>query len=781
MKNRQDQIKRFKKFLQENKHENFILFYDIETLKYNTKNAVDHPTYLKSIPYSVAVSYINRNGEIDKVVFKSFKEWFDNIFSVYKTISRSKQTITLTAHNGNRFDHFFLLRDIVYYYDLKRENMLMKNSLDKDNTMSVKEVTKEEKRDGIVLEKRVKTGSSLELMFYKYDIKFVTDDTLPKTGMGIDSLGKKLSDAGYIKKEEEKQKYKYDEFDLEIDMNYETAIAYAEYVFTKLSETHMTYIENDVIILASIYKYFNQIFPGFDYSKRTVTSNILKIYKDMSALCEFQLTQNIGRTTVDNIDYTFVNENYYLYLKSFYKGGLNFYNDKFLNKIIKRPCFSMDRNSSYPSEMYDRYCPTFLDSYCETPCVVNVSRETFKDYFTLYRMTKHEFNTTILFEIESVNIRKMLVKYYSGHEHVNITTATLTLLMDLCKIDIKTLNVESYVTYKCLPFAGREQIKRDYFVKTQGKIKNKIIMHTPSDIEILDILNDTVFNKEEVDASKVNLNGLYGIPALRAFFDEYRIFLNDQNKFEKKIIHNNFKNQQRNLIFSVFVTSYSLYDLLYPLTYLSNEEIDNYFYYADTDSLYLDMCVKHKIPSEIFDEYALGKWGYQEKENEVITDFFVLNHKKYCYNVRDTKKEEDYIIYKCAGIYKDVLDKNMSFYNFVETQFRPKTKIKCTRSVLNLEGVMCIYEGMTEMERGSIYREYFDLTEEERKKEMFERVKKEIENNQDGITDAMYVESNLGSFSISDIHPLDLKKTNQDLRILKLNHEKIKNIIMDLK
>src|SRR5699024_6907528 len=106
-------------------------------------------------------------------------------------------------------------------------------------------------------------------------------------------------------------------------------------------------------------------------------------------------------------------------------------------------------------------------------------------------------------------------------------------------------------------------------------------------------------------------------------------------------IPNGFKNSERNIVFSVFVTSQALYNLLFPLTFLTASEIDDCLIYGDTDSLYLKKKVMKKIPSNLYDDISLGAWGV---DDDSISQFYVINHKKYAYY------SEKGIILKCGGI-----------------------------------------------------------------------------------------------------------------------------------
>src|SRR5699024_10005417 len=117
---------------------------------------------------------------------------------------------------------------------------------------------------------------------------------------------------------------------------------------------------------------------------------------------------------------------------------------------------------------------------------------------------------------------------------------------------------------------------------------------SPYDITITDEDNDILYSQEEVDNSKVNLNELYGIPALRPYFN---VFRKDSDGLYYNVEHGH-KNAERNIVFSIFVTSVSLWNLLNSFTQLTEKGIHTDFISCDTDSLYFQQRVNEKVPDE---------------------------------------------------------------------------------------------------------------------------------------------------------------------------------------
>src|SRR5699024_5245555 len=113
-------------------------------------------------------------------------------------------------------------------------------------------------------------------------------------------------------------------------------------------------------------------------------------------------------------------------------------------------------------------------------------------------------------------------KYYSTIDFININTYTIKMIENVKGLEFIKLPVMSYVVFDCEYFGSREQIEEFYFVITQGSLNKKIQFNSPYDITITNEENTNQYSREEIDNSKVNLNGLYGIPALRPYFNLFR-------------------------------------------------------------------------------------------------------------------------------------------------------------------------------------------------------------------------------------------------------------------
>lgn len=741
----------------------FIIYFDIETLTYNKNEGRKKPSLYKNVVYSVAIGVSIDN----KVYVERFPTWyhfFEKFFEYQSrkdTIGKTK-IVTLIAHNTNKYDSHFLLHDLVYFYDIDRKNQYLKNAVDNKNCFTKEEFKKNE---NIIFEKRVKSSINLDMNFTLNNTRFNVVDNYMKTHSSIATLGEKLLKLGVIDKDKLKTDFKYDEFDLDEDMTEAESYEYAISVFNNLNEEQLTYIDNDIYILGYSHLYYSEIYPGFDYSEITFTRNILLSYLK-NELTKFQLLNDFRGEKIKYTDFKFFGMNFFDFIKLFYRGGLNFYNDAYIGKVINVKMFSMDLNSSYPYTMHKENIPTYLKKYNEGEKNLDLDLDNEKE-FALFIMLKTDFNIDILSKIESKIIKQILVKYYhSANEYVAINTNTIRMINKVCHINITSVLTQSYVIYECVPFASRDEIAKNYFIKSQGKQEHKIIMPNPYEYTITEEINTDVYTQEEIDISKVKMNGLYGIPALRSHFNLFRMSENDNDELVNTV--NGYANNERNLLFSTFVTSKSLYNLLEPLSYLTQQEIDDNFIYADTDSLYLKQDVFDKMPSELFDKITLGKWDIETFD---VQKFYVLNHKKYAYLTKDNE-----IKIKCGGVNKEAFNTNMSFDDFIDSQFSEGATIKNTKSIYTKQHNIAIYESETELQQGGKYPIMFNPNTDKQIKELKERVRNEYDNSMS--EDYLYVESELGSFSLADLNPVTNSLDNtQELIILKQMHNIIKNTL----
>ena len=150
---------------------NITLFFDIETYQYNEDQGSINPSSYKNMTYSVAVSWLD-NKNVEYEIFPDFKTMFDIIIEVYGGKAK-KPSIFLNAHNSNKYDNHFLRKDLLYYYPhMTVENFFLNTATTDEtnnNALRLKDLSKKDK-EGIILEKRIKSSINLEMVFFLYGI-----------------------------------------------------------------------------------------------------------------------------------------------------------------------------------------------------------------------------------------------------------------------------------------------------------------------------------------------------------------------------------------------------------------------------------------------------------------------------------------------------------------------------------------------------------------------------------------------------------------------------------
>lgn len=747
-------------FLKNFKGKKVSLYADIETFTCNKIEGIEHPTKYHSFTYSLAISYFNDSDFPKVAVFNNFYDFFEK---VKERKIRKSLSFDLVFHNGEKFDNHFFIEEMQAYYNLPvyTEHNKSANNIANKSTRKMSTIDSEEKKHGLVLESRIKSSNNVAVKAYVHGRRVEFIDSFKKMNTSIAVLGKMLLNNNLITEEYLKTDFDYDCFDKDEDIDRETVKSYIKKCFESLNDKQMIYIRNDVIILALGVKHYKTLFYGFDFSKMTFTQNIKEEYSKYNKLAEFQLLKTDGRFSHLKLnDYQICGMSGFDYFRSFYKGGLNLYNDNYIGKIINKNGFSIDLNSSYPTVMYKEKLPTYLIAMNEKKSIANYDYN--NNYImSFFTMTIENANKHILSKIESKVVRNAIVKYYNSKSGlVYYNTVLLRLLSKITKQDFTSLPVESSATFQCEYFGARDVIARNYFIKTQGKMKNKLAC----EIDTIDPLNIEMtnepkpskynFSDEMVQGSKVLLNGIYGVPALRIHFD---IFKRVGDDFEN--VKNGFTNKERNIVFSAGVTAFAFHNLLSPLQYLTPEEIDNYFWYADTDSLYMDKCALSKFPKEMFHKMNLGGWDI---EHDNITKFYAFNHKKYCLY-------DNGIVVRCGGVSKSLIKEwikhsHDDFEFFVKCYFSDGTVVPSTRSIRNEYNTISIYNSTAKLEKGFSYFDSYILQNEKKLEKIKSQIRDEIANQNSN--ELLYVETPYGAIGSNEIISNQEVPDNNNIREL---------------
>ena len=346
---------------------------------------------------------------------------------------------------------------------------------------------------------------------------------------------------------------------------------------TPLTEEEISYIKNDVQIVAYAIDYFYS--QGLD--RMTIGSCALNEYKKL-----------IKKT---NFNRWFPIPKYHEDVKQSYRGGFTYLNPKFAGKTIGNGVV-FDVNSLYPSVMYDSYLPYgtpifFKGEYEEDPL------------YPLYtQMIKCQF------ELKKGKIPTIQIKhnpFFRGNEYLTSSNDEEVVLC-LNSVDLK-LFFEHYDVYNPKYISGWK------FKSTKGLFTDYIDKWSENKIQAKKEGNHGLYL-----ISKLFLNSLYG-----KFGTDTKVKSKIPYLGEDDVVHYyDSEPEEKDGIYiamASFITSYARFK-----TITSAQKItDDYnagkskiqFVYADTDSLHL-YSPDFELPEIDIDDTRLGAWKFESKFNK---------------------------------------------------------------------------------------------------------------------------------------------------------------------
>ncbi len=651
--------------------------------------------------------------------------------------------------NGLKYDNWYVMSETqIYKPEIIRYNAPVNRNGQNPYETSKKEISQK----SYIHERHIKAQSSLALEIVLEGQKYVFEDLLLKTNMSVANLGKKLVAMNLMPSEYTKTDgFDYKKYHYMEDMTDAEAMELALYNYSNFTSEELRYIDNDTITLAYVIEFFSELFPFCTLKDITFSSGILKMYTKDRPLTDFQMKLHVktpgGEDHLELTKYEFNGETVYDYLKSFYRGGNCFCNTKHINKVVKN-MFSIDINSSYPSIMYKNKIPTFLEG-----CHIYQPGERFyydpEDNFFLLRVSYDEANR-LLKQIKSKVIRQMIVKRFTVNEYVNICSTDLE-TFKMFGADVDIIYPISHLEYSCEHYGSRDIIEDNYKTKSYCGSKTDIdFSRGLTDIRVMDTPNPTSYKKFMKDNAKIVLNSPYGSPGQRPFYPTY--YYNGQD-YVKVPDNEGRHNQERNVLFSLYITSIAFYNLLEPLGDCPIDKVDNYFVYCDTDSLYLKNTARKYLDEEkYFHDYNIGKWKI---ENKSIKKFKVLNHKKYIY------ESETGLHIACGGVSKrlinTIIDKSKDFDDALN-YFDAGKILTSTRSCLTKQGKIAIYDGETKIEAlDSGYSDEFSIIDYFGREIIKRKAEADVILNPSeqeqilGVDNLLYISTNFGDMGLGDL------------------------------
>lgn len=671
---------------------------DIETLTVNRSAIM--PSDFVSIPYSVAY-VINDSAVIHR--YHSIEKSIVHISESAKRLSKNK--VKIYAHNGSKYDFHFILKT------LKKMSfssyVLSRNNVTYPDDAIYRSSSKLKNRN--LLEFRYKTSNRLTMIFKFNDIVFELVDTFPKVVMPLEAVGRRLNYLDLLDSKYLKTSYDYTKYDLpnkleETDLDY-----YSEQVFNSLSESEIEYIENDVIILQTLINNFDKFLSGFSLNEMAINGNVINKYTSdkKDRMATYHILNTIydkradgGKVQISYSDYRMskLEISLFKFLKLSYRGGVCYYNDRYLDKTITEKMYAYDINSSYPSIYFTKNVPHSMISN-----LVNQS----------LKLSELSYNTTKTFSVVCIKkssfmslinkmnstFRKINIGYYRrSKDGYFVNSLFIDECIDICGIpDDFIIDIVEMVTFNTRQWGGKRYLKEFYEIKQNSKRFKKKRLVLDYDTGIMHESDDTnnIDQSDFTDVSKVLLNAIYGASGIADYVDFF--YTNDKGEITRA--ENGIKNNERNVVMSLFVTAGAKYNLLYPLSTLSEDELDESFIYCDTDSLY----VKSKVSSSIsklmkLDDNDIGAWGI---DSDNITKFKVLNHKLYSYY--DSSKNK--LVAKTCGVSKkkvnDIIQSvDNDFDSFTSRYFKAGGELPSLKSILNKYGTISIYDSVTVLKLG---------------------------------------------------------------------------------
>lgn len=690
-------------------------FLDLETLTVNRQTKT--PSHLKTVPFSVAYA-VNKSLKVHiKTNIKSALYHLSEL-----ALSKNETEIKIYAHNSSKYDSHFILAELISI-GFKKYLNLKPNMFTPDNCLVIKQ---KDIQNNEVVELRYKSSNKLSLAFKLNNVFFEVIDTFPKTVLSLEAIGKRLNKLGLLDEQYLKTDFDYTKYDLQEDLEDEALYTYANNILKTINSDQLTYIKNDVIILQSLVNNFSTFFDGFSIKEFALNGNVINSYTNDKSdkLATHHILNRIYDKRAQNKYFTIQYGDYKLdsgvnlfkFFKSAYRGGVCYYNDNYIDIEIKEYIKAYDINSSYPKVLYSNKVPhTIIDYSNEKEFSFEQLSYKLSNTYSIFSVSLSDFKSlTSKLRSTFKKINNSYYKTYSKLVHIN--SMFIDELLFIHGIDKTTiLKTVDKVTFDLKTWGGKKYLKEFYQIKQNSKRLNqkRLVMNDKGQMIETDELID-VDESYMTDVAKVRLNSIYGASGIADYVD-YFYHDTDDNLVRAE---NGIKNNERNIVMSLFVTSSAKYNLLYPLKDLTELELDDSFLYCDTDSLYLKAKDSDKVTKNmIINPDDIGAWGC---DSSTINRFKILNHKIYSYydpkKKKDKKNPNNKITCKMCGVSKKTITKILNevsndWDKFSKEYFFVGSEMPAIKSILNIYGTISIYDSVTVLKSGAKYNDEVTFAE----------------------------------------------------------------------
>lgn len=341
-----------------------------------------------------------------------------------------------------------------------------------------------------------------------------------------------------------------------------------------LTQKEICYLRNDVEIMARALR----IMFDKNMDKRTIGSNALKIYKDMTP--NFEKLFPILPYDIDKD------------IRKAYRGGFTYLNPKYKESEVGEGIV-LDVNSLYPSVMLKSLPfgePLFFEGKYE------------KDI--LYPLYVQQFSCS--FEIKKDKIPTIQIKrstYFMPNEYLESSNGDIVTLT-LTNIDLD-LFFEHYNVYDITYQSGWK------FQRISGLFENYIDTWSKNKIQAKKEKNGAMYT-----ISKLMLNSLYGKFGLNPDVRSKHPYLDENGVVKYRLS----EKETRDPIYipvATFITAYARDKTIRTSQIIKDYTIKNgkdLYYYSDTDSIHTGFTDEEVLKEIIeIDEYKLGAWKLESK------------------------------------------------------------------------------------------------------------------------------------------------------------------------
>ncbi len=376
----------------------------------------------------------------------------------------------------------------------------------------------------------------------------------------------------------------------------------------KLTPTEVSYIRNDVVIVARALKIL------FD-------QNLNKMTQGANALFDYKNT-----ITERKFERIFPTPKYDADIRQAYKGGFTYLKPEYAGVELEN-LIGLDVNSLYPFVMHDKPLPFGDGVFFEGEYTKDALYPLYVQSISCQFRLKEGFIPTI--QIKGSRFVDTEYLTDSGDSSVTLCLTSLDIELLFKHYDVYDIEYHSGWKFRASCEHFKPYIDKWYAIKSEAKETNNSGLYT-----LAKLMQNALYGKL---ASAPH--GKSKIPYFQDGLVKYRVSPLEDHKAVY-------------IPAGAFITSWARY-----ITICAAQANYNRFVYSDTDSLYL---LGNELPTNLFiDSEKLGAWDFEK----VIKRAKFLRQKSYILEARSPKDSDYSTIITCAGMPKQC-HSNVTWDNF---------------------------------------------------------------------------------------------------------------------